>query len=111
MTKIITIKLPKDENSKWQFGFGSGGNFQKRKDPLFMVKAIEKRLLRASPRSPLNEKMAITIKVGNCVVNETCDSQNTAYLLYCLICFLEDYITKSFFRIMFRKYHVLGQEP
>jgi len=109
-TRKITIKIPK-EKEKWMFSFGRGGSPKKRNAASFVYNAIEKHILSVLLRTNAKEKLAIVIKVGNDVVNESCASQNPYYLLFCLACFLEDHLDKTFSAGKIKEYKERGQEP
>lgn len=99
MNKII-VTVPQLEKGEWRFRRSAGGQPVKRGSASLLFNVIEKRLLRTWAK----EKTAIVVKVGRDGVNESCDSSNASYLLYCLACFLEDYLTPEFLEQQVRKY-------
>ncbi len=108
--KKIVIDIPKAKDGIWEFIWGRGGRPTKRRDATLLYKAIERRLL----RTPIREKTAIVVKgyvdKGLEILNETCDSCNPNYLLFCLACFLEDNLEYRFLQAKY-KYKDLGQNP
>ena len=88
--------------------------------PKFRLQVVGKpsrRFIRASsllnalsltlPRKELDKKLSIKVKYDNGTTNETLDSQDPQYLLYATLCFLEDYLDKSFVLDFSRK-HLIG---
>ncbi len=45
------------------------------------------------------------------IINESCDSCNHNYLLFCLACFLENYLEEEFLNLQINAYKELGQNP
>jgi hypothetical protein len=93
MKKII-IKIPR--NKKGKFKLQSQGNFAGRQ--FITAGAVLVSLNRYLLGTELKEKLAIVVKEyisGLWVnVNESLDSDEPEYLIYCTTCFLEDYISK-----------------
>jgi len=101
--KRLIIKIPKEKGKKWSLQQkGTNARRYIRASSLFSY------LQRVFPRNKFQEK---TVLVVNSYIdsqwtniNETCSSNNPKYLLYCLACFLEDYLTKGFARQAYKKY-------
>lgn len=102
----IKITVPKEISGKWTIHWGKGGT-RKRSSSTIIFNAIERQLL----RSQLKQKIEIVVKYGKDnngeIVNETVPSCDRNYLLYSLLCFLEDYLPKDF---MTRKIKVYGEK-
>lgn len=90
MHKII-IKVPKDKKGKWKIGHGHQPRSMARPDTLLRQLSV------LVSRLEVNEKTAIVVKEyidgvwEN--VNESVDTSDRDYLLYCCTCFLEDYLS------------------
>ena len=107
--KKIIVKIPTKIND-WLFNFGHGGTYSKRKTVAKLYNSLEKRILRLFSCDNSREKRSIVIKMDNDVVNESCDSQNPHYLLWCLACFLGNFLEKKFVREKIKKYKEEGQQ-
>lgn len=83
--------------SHWTLRFGGGG-LRKRKTPTSIFRIVESRLLSLQDQ----EKIAVIVKYGKDasgnIVNETIASSGHKYQLYCLLCFLEDYLSPDYIK-------------
>jgi len=101
--KKIKITTPNKNSSKWQVSWGKGG-IRKRNNPTIIFNAIERKLLRLQ----LKENIEIVVKydkdIAEDFINESLPSCNAKYLLYSLLCFLEDYLPNDFIRRKLKNY-------
>lgn len=100
MKKVI-VTIPKTNGDKWKVSmFGSTGKHRANANTLLGL--VKKEFLAKNTLSScleLDEKTSISIKEhtdsGVTVVNESVSSTQPHYLLYCLACFLEDYLPEK----------------
>ena len=94
----IIIKVP-EIGKKWRVSFG--GTPSSRKNATLIFKLVERRLFLGVG---IKEKTSILVKYGKDVSNETLVSLDARYLLYTLVCFLEDYLTKEYLAEKYKQY-------
>jgi len=94
----IKVTVPKTDE-KWSVSFGKTPS--RRKDATLCYNLIERRIY----ARPLKEKLSIVVKYPDGLLNETLVSLDARYLLYTLVCFLEDYLTKEFLSSKYKKYN------
>jgi len=96
MHKII-IKVPKDKKDKWKMGWGHSPKSSARADTLLnrLNKVLASRL-RVEGKTAIMVKEYTDNHWEN--VNESLDSSDRDYLVYCTSCFLEDYLSKKVIR-------------
>jgi len=109
MVRKIIIRLP-DKKGWWRVSFGNG--VIKRKSIKSVWRRIERKLLKDSRLlgSHLKVKTAVLLKDEHNVVNETLLSFLAGYLLYCMACFLEEYLPKEMLRVKFKRYLKFAQD-
>ncbi len=113
-TRVITIKIPKEKSGMWELGFNRGP-VRKRVNVTTVYNTVRRHLLGLKPCSEIKEKTTIIVK-GYIdshleILNESCDSRNPNYLLFCLACFLENYLEEEFLNLQINAYKELGQNP
>jgi len=86
MKRIILREM----KTKWRLSFGSGA--RDRKNVNILYNFVERKIdaLLASPNC---NKTAVRVIYGSGDHNESINSNNRSYLLYCLGCFLEDFLS------------------
>lgn len=94
---LIKVKVP-ELREKWRFSIGS--STKRRNSVAVVYNQIERRL----SRLPVKEKTAIRVIYDKPYVNETIKSLDARYLLFCMTCFLEEYMDPNFLRIKMRNY-------
>lgn len=103
----MKIKLTVPQHTeKWRISFKGGTPFQ-RKTAMTAYALIERKVLQLLG-TRVKEKMAIVVRYGHGVVNETIASRKVSYLLHALACFLEDYLPASSLKTKERKYAQLS---
>lgn len=103
MSKII-IKLPIDENDRWRLQRRNVWKARRFKSVAGLMGSLE----RALHSVKLKEKTSLVVKrykdTTNEILNESCDSLNGKYLLWCATCFLEDFILTDTKRRLIKAY-------
>lgn len=105
MRKII-VTVPRSEGGKWKVSiFGSRGKTRASASTAFQLVERglnDKKNLNSEAR--LKEKTCVKVKHGDGFINESLNSDQPRYLLYCLACFLEDFLSESVLSSRYKKY-------
>lgn len=97
---MITIKILVSENGKsWKVNKGSGGHPKKFTDATKVIEWLERNLTHG-----LEVKTSVIVRYGNDMDNETETSQDGAYLVWAISCFLEDFLSRKTLKRIEKKY-------
>lgn len=93
---IIKVLIKKD---KWILSIGKSRGF-KRNSATTSYNLIERKMksLTRNLCLPLKDKYVLKVRNDREYLNESMSSNNAHYLLFCLLCFLEDYLNKDFIK-------------
>ena len=94
----IKITCP-TEDRKWKVSFGNTPSYRKTVTSIF--KLVERKL---NSGVGMKEKTSIQVNYDHSTFNESLVSLDARYLLYTLVCFLEDYLEKDFLNKKYKEY-------
>jgi len=99
----ICVSLP-DKLGRWKVQIGK--SIVRRKTATSAYGRVERKLLNLSGSlaSSMRDKTCVSVKDGQYVLNESINSANANYHLYCLTCFLEDFISERMLKDKTERY-------
>jgi len=98
-----------DNNRGGKISFGSG--CLKRKDLVFIYRKLERKVSTWLASREGGKTAVIVNYPNNGGRNETYPSSNVNYLLFCTVCFLEDYLSKDLVQRRIKKFLKGNIEP
>ena len=96
--KTIRILVPKKDD-KWTVSIGRSTGY-KRKTAITAFNLVERKIrkLTGDLCLQLKEKWVLKVKYDQGYFNESLSSFEPHYILYCLLCFLEDYLSEDTYK-------------